>query len=191
MAYCLWPMACEQSEPMTDWEFHTDSLDEHQLHLVRQLAKMRELRRSMVSNGHLGQFHYLGREDFFLRHGEWFPAQAWDDTGIHSSKAGKPHTCYAHSLALCLVHAGLRYVEGCALPAHVPLAVDHAWTIDASGHLIDGVWRNEGLAYLGVRFPLRSALAANHRGDTVLDCPGSRFALYRKPWTARRAPRAR
>ena len=59
---------------MSDWEFRIAELDENQKILINELAMMRKLRRSM----HIpSDFHYCGREDFLLQHGEWFPVQEW------------------------------------------------------------------------------------------------------------------
>ncbi len=160
---------------MHDWEFRTAELNSHQKILVEQLAMMRECRRSMSPPP---EFHYCGREDFLLQHGEWFSAQSWR----HSGFEGVPKTCYSHSYMLCKDHRNLRYVEGSAIYSAFPLAIDHAWTTDVIGNLIDGTWLNNGLAYLGVRFPLRSVAHSLKIGDSMLDCPRSRFNLYRKPW---------
>jgi len=156
-----------------DWEDRIADLDEPQIMLVRHLAIVRSIRRSMGKH----DFYYCGREDFLLRHGVWFPVQPW----IHKGWEGMPKDCYRHAVALCRKKRGLHYVEGSAIFAELPLAVDHAWNTDAAGNLIDGVWRNEGIAYLGVRFPSRMARQALLDGDTVLDGLQNRYALYRQP----------
>lgn len=157
-----------------DWENKIADLDEPQMMLVRHLAIVRSIRRSMGEH----DFHYCGREDFLLQHGVWFPAQPWTHKGLE----GLPKNCYCHAVALCRKRPKLRYVEGSAIMAEIPFPVDHAWNTDTAGNLIDGVWRNQGIAYLGVCFPGSMAREALLCGDTVLNGFHDRYALYRQPW---------
>ncbi len=156
-----------------DWESKIDSLDEPQAVLVRQLAAIRVIRREIKIKG----FVYLGSEDFLLQHGEWFTVRPWS----HSGWEGPPKACFQHSLYLAKSEK-LSYVEGMALPDCFPMATHHAWNADQAGNVIDGVWRNEGTAYLGVRFPVRMANKIIRTEAAVLDDYKSGYALFRKPW---------
>jgi hypothetical protein len=158
---------------LMDWEAEIDILNEQQVILVRQLAAMRSVCRQLKPKG----FVYACKEDFLLQHGEWFTVRPWNYVGWE----GPPRACYGYSLYLAKLKK-LSYVEGVAIPPGFPLVTDHAWNADRAGSVIDGVWCNEGTAYLGVRFPIQMANKAIHAETTVLNDYKSRYKLFRKPW---------
>jgi hypothetical protein len=157
-----------------DWENRIDELNEDQAGLVQMLAGMRALKRSIMSP----EFYYCGMEDFLLQNGEWFKVVPW----LRKGYEGQPKNCYNHSMVLCSKHRSLSYVEGVATVGKLPLPFDHAWATNAKRELIDGTWRNEGKAYLGVQFPFRTIVHVLKHGNTILHNPGDRFALYREAW---------
>lgn len=158
-----------------DWEKRINELDEQQAVLVRQLAVVRNIRKSQI----IPEFYYAGQEDFLLQHGEWFAVQPWSYSGFE----GPPKCCYGHSAFLCSLYPQLEYVEGVALFKECPLMFEHAWVTNAQNELIDGTWLNVGRAYLGVRFPLKMITTSLKKSCSVLNNCKDKFALYRKPWT--------
>jgi hypothetical protein len=160
-----------------DWEEKINELEEGPRSLVKYLATVRTLRREWKP----AEFVYAGSEDFVLQHGEWFELCPWTKHALE----GAPKSCYAHSARLCAENHGLAYVEGFALYSReLLLPLPHAWVTNAAGELIDGTWRNAGVAYLGVRFPLKQVLRAMKKDGAVLDCPQSKFAIYRQRFQA-------
>lgn len=159
------------------------------------LRKYLELSLEMVARSHAPDgFFYRNSYDFLLRHGKFFeprplPVTLW---------AGPPKACYGNSIILGTV-AGLRYVEGLAIPnfrsgAFFPM--EHAWNTDAEGRVaIDPTWNPEGLAYFGVEFSVERADDATWNGDScVLNDYQRQHPLMRQEWQgedwAKRWPRS-
>jgi hypothetical protein len=155
-----------------DWARRLNELDsEFQLMIVRQLDYRRQLRESR--KGKPKGFYYNGMEDYLLRHGVWYSPEPWREEW----ERGPKNACYAHSLHCCLSHPELRYVEGVAVLRNIPVVVNHAWVMDRDGRLIDGIWANEGTAYLGCTFPL--SMVAEVGGVPLFDYPLKSEAVYR------------
>jgi len=60
--------------------------------------------------------------------------------------------CFSNSARLVLSDESLTYVEGFALLEFAPIAVHHAWILDADGKMIDPTWHSAGSAYRGIPF---------------------------------------
>jgi hypothetical protein len=140
-------------------------------------------------------FFYKNSYDFLLRHGKAFeprelPAKMWQ---------GPPRACYGNSIVLGVV-AGLRYVEGIAVPQITSGAFfpcEHAWNTDAEGRFaFDATWHEPGVAYFGVEFSVERADDATWNGDScVLNDYQRRHPLMRQEWKgedwAKRWPKSR
>lgn len=155
-----------------DWSQQTEGLDENQLHLVRYLDGMRQLKRQMHEGHPLG-WHYLGIEDFLLQHGTWYKTPGT----IPEDALGTMKECFRNSFLNSIQH--LTYVEGYAL--HI-IPVHHAWNVDESNNLIDATWKNSGLAYLGVPFKGKKLLTAMRQCGSVLDNWRNHWKIYEKEY---------
>jgi len=156
----------------TEWTNRLDELNEHQARLVRLLDMVRTIRAGCSSD-----YHYLGKEDFLLRHGEWFEKSPWSHWGLE----GAAKQCFTNSIDLTLSR-DFAYVEGEALKADLPISFHHAWNLDVDAKLVDATWRNGGDAYLGVRFEKKVAVKAIRSAGTVLDDYASHWELFKKSW---------
>lgn len=71
---------------------------------------------------------------------------------------GAAGDCYdnAHQLVLARPDLRLRYVEGVAIPLGLrTFVVEHAWTVDRSGRVLDPTWEDAAVArYYGIAIPL-------------------------------------
>lgn len=64
-----------------------------------------------------------------------------------------PKECYRNAASLAIAHPTYTYVEGFAMQRKLPLALQHAWVVNAKGEVLDPTWGwREGTAYLGVKF---------------------------------------
>jgi len=96
---------------------------------------------------------YSSLEEFVLRHGREF---AWEKRG-RIVKDVEPNQCFMNAAKLAL-DTGLTYVEGFAVAAPAPIAVQHAWCV-LDGLVIDPTWDAEALlvgarSYFGI--PIRT-----------------------------------
>lgn len=101
---------------------------------------MRQLRDFLQK---VGQFSTL--EKFIAEYGTGFPTLAPDQP-----KPGRIKHCFKNATELVMSRKGLRYVEGFAHGAVIP--VHHAWCVDAAGHVIEATWPVPGAAYVGIPF---------------------------------------
>jgi hypothetical protein len=148
----------------SDWTRRLNEFDsEFQLMIVKQLDLLRQQQHSFQRKAK--GFCYSGTEDYLLRHGIWYSPEPWREEW----ERGPEGACYAHSLRCCLNNPQLRYVEGVAVKRGIPRVAHHAWITDRDSRLIDGVWVNEGAAYLGCTFPLDVVSKAG--GMPLLDYP--------------------
>jgi hypothetical protein len=84
-----------------------------------------------------------------LEFGRHYTEFAPEHTTIRRGEMGE---CYANAGRMAFDNPRLRYVEGYAVPATVPLPMMHAWLIDADDRIIDPTWP-DGTAYFGVPIP--------------------------------------
>jgi hypothetical protein len=151
--------------------------------LRRYLEQMRAAKRAMYAD-YTHKLAYDGVEDFLLQHGTWYEYQPLDKTKY---QRGAPKSCFGNAIVLSYT-MGLRYVEGLALIKDLPMAVLHAWNLDADGNLVDNTWvgRNfaDERAYIGVEFsPGRAENAVWFDDCSVLDNYADHYALFQNPWT--------
>ena len=93
-----------------------------------------------------------------------------------SIKHGPTRECFSNSQDLVFQHQELTYVEGYAIPAHVPLAVPHAWAIDTEGAVVDATWQREGGTYFGVA--LNTEWLMDFLGDRISRGKTSHRAIF-------------
>lgn len=60
--------------------------------------------------------------------------------------------CFRNATLMVEEDPSLIYVEGMALPNGLPIAMHHAWVVDASGKVIDPTWDTPGTEYFGIPF---------------------------------------
>lgn len=92
--------------------------------------------------------------------------RVWGSRDVRGDvQRGAMKHCFKNAGNLWLEDESLTYVEGYACTSKVGLAVHHAWTVDASGMVVDPTWAN-GVAYCGVpvkRSALREILSTSRR----------------------------
>jgi hypothetical protein len=127
-------------------------------------------------------YAYAGPGDFLRKHGVWYEPRPLPKRVLR----GLPGNCYRNAQKLSR-RRGYSYVEGYAVPdIGLPLPVHHAWNLDRNGDLIDNTWRDVGLAYFGVVFPLDIVNEAiRPQGGSVLDDWRGRFKIFEKPYHMR------
>jgi hypothetical protein len=100
------------------------------------------------------------------------PADDVEAIGELAEAVGRtPRRCYrnAREVAGAAGRDDVRYVEGIAVPATVPVATKHAW-VEVDGSVIEVTWEDtpvpgEGSAYYGVAIELDTVLeTVNDRG---------------------------
>jgi len=156
-----------------DWTERTAGLNKQQIRLVYLMNAVRTIRRSLYRD-----LCYCGPEDFLLQHGQWFAARVWKNQAI----AGEPRQCFRNSMMLA-DGKQLKYVEGMALRADLPIPFHHAWNADTQGLLVDATWLNDGDAYLGVIFPNRMVRPALRESGAILEDYAHGYKLFRRRWT--------
>lgn len=87
-----------------------------------------------------------GLPRWLLDHGTAFP-----DVRLHD-QLGLPRQCFFNAGTLAINQPHLRYCEGLAASADLPLPVPHAWVVDEQGRAVETTWRKPGVAYLGAVF---------------------------------------
>jgi len=88
-------------------------------------------------------------ERFVLRNGDEFEGRKLPK----GYRLGTPKECFYNAAMLVLDKPGLRYVEGYVWREGLPLAIHHAWVIDAKGRVIDNTLRDpERCQYMGVGY---------------------------------------
>lgn len=135
-----------------------------------------EYQRDMLPN--LPGFHYRGKDDLLLQHGRFFEPQDLPK----AYRRGRARACFANSLRLG-TKAGLRYVEGVALP-DVGILVHHAWCLDERDRVVDPTWSTPGRAYFGVVFA-KATVVGSWEGDqnSVLDDWPHGWPVLREPYS--------
>lgn len=123
-------------------------------------------------------FAYTSMYDFVAQHGV-----EYTEIGDRAKyPTGTPQACFGNSAVAALCFPGLRYVEGFAWNAYtVGFPVHHAWNLDDADRVVDTTWSN-GLAYLGVVFPIGLVAEALEQGSSVLDDWRHDFPILREPW---------
>jgi hypothetical protein len=82
-------------------------------------------------------------------------------------RRGPANACFANAARLALTAGGFLYVEGWAVPAGVPVPLEHAWCVDAStGEVADPTWKRAGTAYAGVALSAETLAEALGRTQT-------------------------
>jgi hypothetical protein len=153
---------------------------------IREFLTMLEGTHAGMGPGRDGWAH-RSVEGFVLAHGEPFDASP-RPPGVWS---GEKKLCFFNARELTRRQPGLTYVEGFAVSvAGLPML--HAWTVDASGRVLDPTWdwgegdmpAEEAGALLGVRFPSKLVDARWMAGDGVslLDCWELEWPLLRHGW---------
>lgn len=61
--------------------------------------------------------------------------------------------CYKNAFILAESNSDYTYVEGLAIPGFIGIPLEHAWVVDAKGHVIDTTWE-DGIEYFGIPFEL-------------------------------------
>jgi hypothetical protein len=86
-------------------------------------------------------------ERFILRNGDEYEGRPLPK----GYKLGTPKECYCNAATLVFQRPGLRYVEGYVWREGLPLAIQHAWCIDAKGRVIDNTLQDtERCQYMGI-----------------------------------------
>jgi hypothetical protein len=86
-------------------------------------------------------------ERFILRNGDEYKGRKLPK----GYRRGTPKECYANAARLVGEKPGLRYVEGFVWRDSLPLAIQHAWCIDAKGRVIDVTLGDpEKCQYMGI-----------------------------------------
>jgi hypothetical protein len=150
------------------------------------LRKYLEVFRDLAASHNPEGYEYRSQFDFVLRHGKFYeprplPPGMWK---------GPPKVCYGNAIILGAV-AGLRYVEGFAIPnfkseklGEIFFPCEHAWNTNEAGELFDPTWNPPGRAYFGVEFSVERADDATWNGDaSVLYDYRRRFPIFRTEWT--------
>ncbi len=66
---------------------------------------------------------------------------------------GVKRACYDNATSYAVTRDDVWYTEGFAVGPDLPLPVEHAWLIDASGRVIDPTWEDtDNNAYFGIPF---------------------------------------
>ncbi len=67
---------------------------------------------------------------------------------------GVPKSCYQNCFQALWKYPELNYCEGFAISDDVPIAISHAWLVDAKSQVIDPTWSNDapGCTYFGAVF---------------------------------------
>lgn len=80
-------------------------------------------------------------------------------------KRGVAKQCYKNATQVMLNRDDVFYAEGFAIDLDMPIPLEHAWLVDANGHVIDPTWdRAEDHLYFGVVFErdaIQSAMVSN------------------------------
>src|SRR5262245_18544521 len=86
-------------------------------------------------------------ERFVVRNGKPFKGRKLP----RSYDRDEAKQCFSNAGRLALMENGLRYVEGYVIGDNLPIAIHHAWLIDAKGKVVDTTLKNpERYQYLGV-----------------------------------------
>lgn len=95
-------------------------------------------------------------EALVLAHGRSWQQVAPLPPGV---RRGVAKECFKNALDVAREHDELVYVEGWAAFAlsRGSLPVEHAWLVDAAGHVVEVTWETPGSEYVGV--PIRTARA--------------------------------
>lgn len=152
--------------------------------VLNYLRTMNQMKRDFYMRS-VGDFHYLGMEDFLLQHGRfWTPA-----TLPSHIPQMTPKMCFENCFKLASRRKNLRYVEGIAMGV---IPIHHAWVVDEDNNVIDPTWASIkdgspaiGSAYFGVTFPLTLVRRIRSRRClSVLDNWISGQEIYKQPFTA-------
>lgn len=101
-----------------------------------------------------------------------------------------PKQCYANTYKLVDRYPHLTYVEGYAVSANGPIAVQHAWAIDKNGVVVDATWEDpKHASYYGIVIPIDTvrALALRHGvygvigNDYLLGVPLLKYGTFFPP----------
>lgn len=144
--------------------------------MVKAIAEM--TRQSNIGVGLV----YRNAYDFVDQHGREYAPPTEEDPRY---EMGEPRACYHNSATATLGNPELRYVEGYAWTKNTEgLPIHHAWNLDEDGNVVDLTWGGEGIAYLGVEFPVETWGPAFVEGSgSVLDDWKRGFPIYRERWT--------
>lgn len=93
---------------------------------------------------------------YLLQHGRPFtvnPAVKW------KGKPRKMKECYCNAINVMLnppilngFDDRLIYCEGYAIPAGIPIPIEHGFCVNSFGEVIDPTWKEPGIEYFGVPF---------------------------------------
>lgn len=144
----------------------------------------------MADRWRAGGFVYDGPHGFVLEHGTAWTGELRMPAGM---MAGAPKMCFGNAITTGVLE-DLRYVEGYAMHAKLPMPVHHAWNLDSDGQVIDVTWSPLAreldlgpVAYLGVVFSIERADDATWNGDAnVLDDDQRGWPLLRQRWEGER-----
>ena len=121
---------------------------------------------------------YLNGMDLVLQHGREMKLAEEQPEDLDT-----PRACFRNSYTAAAVD-GMRYCEGWAFAKGVPLAVHHAWNLNAAGEVVDVTWGANGKAYFGVEFPIKQVADAMVNGSgSVLDDWMRRHPALQVPYT--------
>jgi len=118
---------------------------------------------------------YLSIEDFVLQHGQEYQLAPYS---INSS-GKEANECFKNAYLAFIFNEKLRYVEGYARSAEIPLPMLHGWCIDENHKVLDPTWR-DGVCYFGVvldRDYVSLVLEARNKKCGVLECVEMRHPL--------------
>lgn len=110
------------------------------------MSNLRDYLQQMATNwARLGAPALMER--FIVRNGDEYEGRRLPK----GYKRGTPKECYSNAARLVFDKPGLRYVEGYVWRNDLPLAIQHAWCIDAKGRVIDVTLKDpERCQYMGI-----------------------------------------
>lgn len=94
---------------------------------------------------------FMGQEDFVKQNGKAFTSQKYPSKYLNYR--GEKKGCFTNAFNLAQRFSELTYVEGYGISNVVPLAIHHAFCVDAEGNVVDPTWDDqEDSTYFGVEF---------------------------------------
>lgn len=94
------------------------------------------------------KWRYKSVSELILKEGQLMP-----EVVESAASACNNQACFWNSLEYSSVQKDLIYCEGFAMPADIPLPMEHAWVFDpVKNSVIETTWTKPGAAYYGVKF---------------------------------------
>lgn len=92
----------------------------------------------------------FGPSTALLRYGQGFRSSGVKPAWL---RPGRKRDCFNNAATVAHARSDVFYTEGYALEPRLPIPIQHAWLVDASGEVIDPTWENaKDNVYFGIAF---------------------------------------